>query len=151
MKFNVGDTVRIKDDLVVGRKYNDIEVFVSDMIQYKGCVGVIEDADEKMGNRYKLKEIEWNFTDDMLESVECIKGIKDENKNNNIHLNGYIFDSLVYRYQLALYKASFKDAEDIMIRENISKKEAEAKARQNYNRDLVRFIEILEEGIKSHD
>ena len=88
MKFNIGDTVRIKDDLVVGRKYNDIEVFVSDMIQYKGCVGVIEDVDEKMGNRYKLKEIEWNFTDDMLESVEC----KDEDKDDNIHLNGYIFD-----------------------------------------------------------
>ena len=73
---------------------------------------------------------------------------KDENKK---HLKGYIFDSLVYRYQLALYKASLKDAEDIMIKDCISKKEAEAKARQNYNRDLMRFCQILDEAIGEHD
>ena len=73
---------------------------------------------------------------------------KDERKK---HLKGYMFDSLVYRYQLALYKASLKDAEDIMIRDQISKKEAEAKARRNYNRDLMRFCEILSEAIGEHD
>ena len=67
------------------------------------------------------------------------------------HLKGYIYDSLVYRYQLALYKASLKDAEDIMVRDNISKKDAEAKARRNYNRDLIRFCEILNEAIGDHD
>ena len=73
---------------------------------------------------------------------------KDEYKK---HLKGYMFDSLVYRYQLALYKASLKDAEDIMIRDQISKKEAEAKARRNYNIDLMRFCEILNEAIGERD
>lgn len=73
---------------------------------------------------------------------------KDEHE---LHLKGYIYDSLVYRYQLALYKASLKDAQDIMIKEQISLKEAEAKARHNYNRDLIRFCEILNEAIGEHD
>ena len=72
----------------------------------------------------------------------------DEHK---LHLKGYIYDSLVYRYQLALYKASLKDAQDIMITEQISLKDAEAKARRNYNRDLMRFCQILNEAIGEHD
>lgn len=73
---------------------------------------------------------------------------KDEYKK---HLKGYIYDSLVYRYQLALYKASLKDAEDIMIRDYTSKEDAEARARFNYNRDMMRFCEILNEAIGDHD
>lgn len=73
---------------------------------------------------------------------------KDEHEK---HLKGYIFDSLVYRYQLALYKASLKDTEDIMMEKCISRKDAEAKARRNYNRDLMRFCEILNEAIGEHD
>lgn len=64
-----------------------------------------------------------------------IKNKQEQDK----HLKGYIYDSLVYRYQMALYKASLKDAEDIMIRQRISKIQAEAKARSNYNRDFVKF------------
>lgn len=67
------------------------------------------------------------------------------------HLKGYIYDSLVYRYQLARYKASLKDAEDIMEEKNISRREAEAEARFNYDRDLMRFCAILNEAIGEHD
>lgn len=67
------------------------------------------------------------------------------------HLKGYIYDSLVYRYQLARYKASLKDAEDIMEKENISRREAEAVARFNCDRDLMRFCQILNEAIGEHD
>lgn len=73
---------------------------------------------------------------------------QDEHKK---HLKGYIYDSLVYRYQLARYKASLKDAEDIMEKENISRREAEADARFNYDRDLMRFCAILNEAIGEHD
>lgn len=73
---------------------------------------------------------------------------QDEHKK---HLKGYMYDSLVYRYQLARYKASSKDAEDIMEKENISRKEAEAVARFNCDRDLMRFCEILNEAIGEHD
>jgi hypothetical protein len=84
--------------------------------------------------------------DSLTEKIEYYHN-RDEHK----HLKGYIYDSLVYRYQLALYKASFKDAQDMMIKGDISQKEAEAKARRNYNRDLMRFCEILNEAIGEHD
>lgn len=84
-------------------------------------------------------------------SLEDMIDYYKNKENNKKHLKGYIYDSLVYRYQLALYKASLKDAEDIMIKECISKKEAEVKARYNYNRDLIRFCQILDEAIGEHD
>lgn len=87
---------------------------------------------------------------DCAEIETMIKYYNDKDKHEK-HLKGYIYDSLVYRYQLALDRASLKDAEDIMIREEISKKEAEAKARRNYSRELMRFCEILDEGMGDHD
>ena len=88
------------------------------------------------------------IVDDSLQKMIQYYQDRDLHK---LHLKGYIYDSLVYRYQLALYKASLKDAEDLMIKEGISKKEAEAKARRNYNRDLMRFCQILDEAIGDHD
>lgn len=57
---------------------------------------------------------------------------------NDKHLNGYIFDSLVYRYQLARqelaqYKAYFNH-KGLWEQESYSA-----------NRDIMRFIEILDE------
>ena len=72
---------------------------------------------------------------------------KDEHEK---HLKGYIYDSLVYRYQLALYKASLKDAEDFCLK-GMSRGEAEKSARMNMNRDLMRFCQILSEAIGEHD
>ena len=86
--------------------------------------------------------------DDSLNEMIQYWKTRDEREK---HLKGYIYDSLVYRYQLALYKASLKDAEDIMIRDNVVRKDAEAKARRNYNRDLMRFCQILDEAIGDHD
>lgn len=79
----------------------------------------------------------------------------DENKINEIfdyynnkdeyekHLKGYLFDSLVYRYQLALHKAILYDNRG----ENIRSKDFKG----IYNRDLRRFIEILNEAMGEHD
>lgn len=55
------------------------------------------------------------------------------------HTKGYIYDSLCYRYQLARYKACEADAMDMVMTKNISKREAEAKARNLYERDCIRF------------
>lgn len=89
-----------------------------------------------------------HINDDSL--TEIIKYYQDRDEHK-IHLKGYIYDSLIYRYQLALYKASLKDAQDIMIKEHITQKEAEAITRKNYNRDLIKFCEILDEAIGEHD
>lgn len=92
------------------------------------------------------EKIEFQGTD-VSEILDYYKN-KEEHKK---HLKGYIYDSLVYRYQLALYKASLKDAEDIMLRMGASRKDAESEARRNYNRNLMRFCQILDEAIGEHD
>lgn len=53
-----------------------------------------------------------------------------------------MYDSLVYRYKEALYKAHLYDA---MLEGNCSFK------KEPYLRDLMRFIQILDEGLGEHD
>lgn len=67
------------------------------------------------------------------------------------HLKGYMYDSLCYRYQLARYKACEADAMDLVMTKGLSKREAEAKARCLYERDCMRFYQILDEAIGKHD
>ena len=63
---------------------------------------------------------------------------KDENKK---HLKGYMFDSLVYRYKQALTEA-------YLYKSWWERTEYNEKA---MNRDLMRFIQILNEAIGEHD
>ena len=59
------------------------------------------------------------------------------------HLKGYIFDSLVFRYM----KARDAQIELEIKREGITYEKAKARA----DRDIVRFIQILNEAIGEHD
>lgn len=63
------------------------------------------------------------------------------------HVNGYIFDSLVYRYKLARQKALEYDLQAYRR----TQRGDEACLRNEANRDLMRFIEILDEGMREHD
>lgn len=57
---------------------------------------------------------------------------------NDKHLNGYMFDSLVYRYQLARQELakyiSYYNTNRPLEQEN-----------RNANRDIMRFVQILDE------
>jgi hypothetical protein len=57
---------------------------------------------------------------------------------NNKHLNGYMFDSLVYRYQLARQElakyVAYYNSNRSLEQEN-----------RNANRDIMRFVQILDE------
>lgn len=77
--------------------------------------------------------------------IQVVKDISDK------HLKGYMYDSLCYRYQLARYKACEADAMDLVITKGLSKREAEAEARRLYERDCMRFYQILDEAIGEHD
>ena len=81
--------------------------------------------------------------------VELIPLQVENNKDK--HLKGYMYDSLCYRYQLARYKACEADAMDLVMTKGLSKREAEAKARDLYERDCMRFYQILDEAIGEHD
>lgn len=65
------------------------------------------------------------------------------------HTKGYIYDSLCYRYQLARYKAMEMDINTFAI--DLGLKEAEKKAKSLYERDCMRFYQILDEAIGDHD
>lgn len=84
-------------------------------------------------------------TDEIYDKI--IKEVNEYNKN----CKGYMYDSLCYRYQLARYKACEADAMDLVMTKGISKREAEAKARRAYERDCLRFFQILDEAMGEHN
>ena len=66
------------------------------------------------------------------------------NKNEHEkHLKGYMYDSLIYRYQLARYTQADLEAQN----DGTSIK----KERKYAQRDIMRFIQILDEAIGEHD
>lgn len=81
MKFKVGDLVRVRDDLVVGRKYGS-DKFIYDMEQYKGKITTIIKVFSD--GTYLIKYCDWwNWADEMLEKAnidDYIKQFLDENK-----------------------------------------------------------------------
>ena len=80
------------------------------------------------------------------QSIEHIKKAFNyyDNKEENIkHLKGYMYDSLVYRYQLARYTQADLEAQNDGI--------SIEKARKYAQRDIMRFIQILDEAIGEHD
>lgn len=68
------------------------------------------------------------------------------------HLKGYLFDSLVFRYQLALENSLESEIQKILnINDDWSKDKAMRLATRNQQRNLMRFIDILNEAIGEHD
>lgn len=86
--------------------------------------------------------------DRLIKDINDAEDAFDEYTNS---YKGYMYDSLCYRYQLARYKACEADAIDLTITKGLSKREAEAEARKNYNRDIMRFCQILDEAIGEHN
>ena len=75
--------------------------------------------------------------------------ISENLQNIEKHTKGYIYDSLCYRYQLARYKAMEMDINTFAI--DLGLKEAQKKAKKLYERDCMRFYQILDEAIGEHD
>lgn len=84
--------------------------------------------------------------DDLIESLkhQPIQTYIEEDS----HLKGYIFDSLVYRYKLAREQAMQYELIAAKKEGNCRKEET---IRHIANRDVMRFIEILDEVIGKHD
>lgn len=82
---------------------------------------------------------------------DFIKQIENENNKNEIHTKGYIFDSLVYRYKLALEETVQSKTDIYVFNHGCNRKEAESQVRRMNNRDLMRFMQILDKVIEEHD
>ena len=72
-------------------------------------------------------------------------------KNEEVKLKGYMFDSLVYRFKD--YQARAFQFEVIQVKNDKGLPEMDARkfVKDKHDRDLMRFIQILDEAIGDHD
>ena len=70
---------------------------------------------------------------------------------NDKHLKVYMFDSLIYRFKDYQHKAFNYDVMLYKAQKNLPRLDAEIAIKDRYERDLMRFIQILDEAIGEHD
>ena len=68
-----------------------------------------------------------------------------------ISTRGFAFDSLVYRFKDYQAKAFQAEVVDYKYKHNVSEIDARIKVRDRHDRDLMRFIQILDSVIGEHD
>ena len=85
-----------------------------------------------------------------LEKAHLYDAIAENVEEYNKHMKGYMFDSLVYRFKDYQAKAFQMEVIDL---KNQGRCESDARriVSDRHNRDLMRFIEILNEAIGEHD
>ena len=71
--------------------------------------------------------------------------------NNEKHMKGFMFDSLVYRFKDYQARAFPLEVMDMKHSRNLSEVEARERVKYRHERDLMRFIQILDEAIGEHD
>lgn len=80
MKYKVGDKVKVRKDLVVGKRYGEDRVLINaNMEKYFGKIMTVDKITET--GKYMLKDVShWVWTDEMLEDVENITILVKGNK-----------------------------------------------------------------------
>ena len=68
-----------------------------------------------------------------------------------ITAKGFAFDSLIFRFKEYQAKAFQAEVTDYKYKHNTSEIEARMKIQDRHNRDLIRFIQILDSIIGEHD
>ena len=66
-------------------------------------------------------------------------------------IKGYMFDSLVYRFKDYQSRAFQSEVNDFKYQKCSSEIEARNSIKDRHNRDLMRFIQILNEAIGEHN
>lgn len=88
--------------------------------------------------------------EEKIKALDVIANIFHEHtKEDKKHLKGYMFDSLVYRYKLARRKQTEKEIEE--ERKSACPRHDYDYYLRNEERDVMRFIQILDEAIGEHD
>lgn len=67
------------------------------------------------------------------------------------HTKGFMFDSLVYRFKDYQARAFDIEVREYMENRRVPYIDARNVIRDRHNRDLCRFIEILNEAMREHD
>ena len=105
MKYKVGDKVRVRKDLEVGKNYGHYNV-VEDMEKYKGKEFIINEVSRSY---YRLKNENWYcWTDEMLELIE--EGEKDNMNIEQLNLEyKNKMDALMEEYKEKIKEATKKE------------------------------------------
>ena len=79
--------------------------------------------------------------------------LQKANEYDNLinHTKGYMFDSLIYRFKDYQSRAFQAEVIDYKYTHSCSDLDAREKIKDLHNRDLMRFIQILDEAIGEHD
>lgn len=101
-----------------------------------------------------LGELFKQMNEDYIQSFMNYMDFIDQKKENTININkklkGYQYDSLVYRYIRA--REQMAEYEYLRDRQsNVSNHIEWATYRQRANKDIMRFVQILDETIGEHD
>ena len=103
MKYKVGDKVKIREDLIIGKEYDDDTFFNDEMSQYKGKIAVITDI-AIAENYYEidLDNGEWAWIDEMFEDV-----VESENKDEKTVDIGYHLEYCGHRIIKNVYYCGY--------------------------------------------
>ncbi len=95
MKYNIGDKVRVRKDLIVGNFYGDV-AFSDEMVNTKGKIHTVEGYSE--GGYCLNTKSNWIFTDGMLEEYD------DENDLLELALRKLNMTKKELKYELTNYR-----------------------------------------------
>lgn len=94
----------------------------------------------------------------MTEKAQHIKDVLnkvyvDRDELTKLHMDkqGYAFDSLVYRFKDYQARAFRTEVLQMTHDKNMTELEASQRVKDRHNRDLMRFIQILDEVIGEHN
>ena len=68
-----------------------------------------------------------------------------------LHTKGFMYDSLIFRFKEYQAKAFQSEVKDFRYKYKCDEYEARYRVKEIHNRDLMRFIQILDEAIGEHD
>ena len=66
-------------------------------------------------------------------------------------MRGYMYDSLVFRFKDYQARAYSAEVQEEKYHRNLSEIEARIRVRDRHNRDLMRFIDILNKAMGEHN
>lgn len=114
MKYKVGDKVEVREDLEIGKTYGKL-TFSVQMREYKGQIVTIETADDD-GYQIEEDELNWYWTDEMLEDV------KEENTISEEMAIGQVIDNLMNNPDIIIKKLTKLTEECQKVNKNLKTK-----------------------------
>ena len=87
----------------------------------------------------------------ITEKLDKVLISREEVSNMYQDMRGYMFDRLVFRFKDYQARAYFAEVQEVKYQRNISETEARIQVRDRHNRDLMRFIDILNKAMGEHN